>query len=177
MQDDDGGFYFLVYPKERAYEDDVLPDHGDPQVVWPKTTSVTAAGVAALAQASSSPRFRRQFPEAAARYSDQARKGWSFLQNALRKHGRDGAYQKISHYGHEFLHDDELAWAAAEMFGLTGDRQYQQELISRFDPSIATRNVGPGGACSKDTVRHSELRLCRPDRQGKTGPVRRCVSW
>ena len=35
MQDDDGGFYFLVYPRDRKYEHDVLPDHGDPQVVWP----------------------------------------------------------------------------------------------------------------------------------------------
>jgi hypothetical protein len=135
MQDDDGGFYFLVYPKERAYEDNVLPDHGDPQVVWPKTTAVTAAAVAALAQASSSPVFRKQFPEAATLYWEKARKGWSFLQDALTKYGRDGAYQKISHYGHEFFHDDELAWAATEMFVATGDHAYEKEVISRFNPS------------------------------------------
>jgi hypothetical protein len=41
MQDDDGGFYFLVYPRDRAYENDVLPDHGDPQIVWPKNTAAT----------------------------------------------------------------------------------------------------------------------------------------
>src|SRR6185436_21011395 len=53
MQDADGGFYFLVYPRDRRYEDNVTPDHGDPQVVFPKTTSVTAAAVAALAQCGS----------------------------------------------------------------------------------------------------------------------------
>src|SRR5207248_2992174 len=58
LQDADGGFYFLVYPKSREYESGVLPDHGDAQVVWPKNTAVTAAAVAALAQCASSPRFR-----------------------------------------------------------------------------------------------------------------------
>src|SRR5450755_4007723 len=48
MQDSDGGFYFLVYPRDRKYEDNVLPDHGDPQIVFPKTTAATAAAVAAL---------------------------------------------------------------------------------------------------------------------------------
>ena len=135
MQDADGGFYFLVYPKERAYEDDVLPDRGDPQVVWPKTTSVTAAAVAALAQTSSSPLFRRQFPDAANLYLEKAKVGWAFLQRALARYGRDGAYQRISHYGNEFLHDDELAWAAAELFAATGDHAYERELIAHFNPT------------------------------------------
>ncbi len=29
MQDADGGFYFLVYPREREYESNVTPDQGD----------------------------------------------------------------------------------------------------------------------------------------------------
>ena len=75
MQDDDGGFYFLVYPRDREYESNVLPDQGDPQIVWPKNTAATAAAVAALAQASSSPLFKKQFPEAAAVYLAKAKKG------------------------------------------------------------------------------------------------------
>jgi hypothetical protein len=31
MQDADGGFYFLVYPKGREYESNVLPENGDPR--------------------------------------------------------------------------------------------------------------------------------------------------
>ncbi len=143
MQDADGGFYFLVYPRDRKYEDDVLPDRGDSQVVWPKTTAVTAAAVAALAEAASSPLFKRQFPAAAATYLRKAQLGWSFLQKAIAKYGKDGSYQKITHYGNEFLHDDELAWAAAALFGATGEATYQAQLKSWFDPtSVGTRRWG-----------------------------------
>ena len=83
MQDTDGGFYFLVYPQNREYEANVTPDHGDPQVVWPKTTSVTAASVAALAQCASSPAFKRAYPAAAAAYLAKAKLGWQFLMNAI----------------------------------------------------------------------------------------------
>ncbi len=135
MQDADGGFYFLVYPRDREYEDDVLPDHGDPQVVWPKTTSVTAAATAALAEIASSPLFKQQFPADAARYLQKAQAGWAFLQSAIAKYGKDGAYQKITHYGNEFMHDDELAWAAAAMFVATGDPGYQAKLLEWYDPA------------------------------------------
>jgi Glycosyl hydrolase family 9/Cellulase N-terminal ig-like domain len=137
MQDADGGFYFLVYPRERRYEDDVTPDHGDPQVVFPKTTSVTAAATAALAQCASSPRFKKEFPEAAALYLDKANKGWAFLDRAIAKYGKDGAYQKITHYGDDFMHDDELAWAAVEMYLATGDPKYQKLLDEWLNPADA----------------------------------------
>ena len=143
MQDDDGGFYFLVYPRDRSYELDVLPDHGDPQVVWPKTTAMTAASVAALAQCASSPNFKKQFPEAAALYLEKAKKGWAFLERAIREHGKDGAYQRISHYGDVFIHDDELAWAACEMFLATGDPELQKTLMRWLNPGdVSTRRWG-----------------------------------
>ncbi|HLJ57534.1 MAG TPA: glycoside hydrolase family 9 protein [Chthonomonadaceae bacterium] len=135
MQDEDGGFYFLVYPKGRAYENDALPDHGDRQVVFPKTTAVTAAATAALAQAASSPRFKRAFPEAAAQYLSKARKGWAFLERAWAKHGRVGAYQKITHYGDTFMDNDEIAWAATELYLGTGEQRFHDELRRHFDPS------------------------------------------
>lgn len=135
MQDADGGFYFLVYPRDREYEIDVLPDHGDPQVVYPKTTTVTAAATAALAQCASSPRFKQQFPEAAALYLNEAKKGWAFLERAIAKYGRDGAYQKITHYGDDSMHNDELAWAACELFLATGDKAYQDKVLDWLKPS------------------------------------------
>lgn len=138
MQDEDGGFYFLVYPKDRRYEDDVLPDSGDPQVVWPKTTAVTAAAVAALAEAGSSPLMKSQFPVESANYLAKAQRGWSFLMNSIARFGKDGSYQKITHYGNEFMHDDELAWAAAAMYAATGDSKYSANLFEWFpDPSSA----------------------------------------
>lgn len=136
LQDTDGGFYFLVYPKDQRYENRVLPQNGLPQVVWPKTTAVTAAAVGALAEAGSSPLMKAQFPAEAAMYLQKAQLGWTFLMNAIATHGKDGSYQKATHYGHEFMHDDELAWAAAAMFAATGDAQYHAKLMEYFpDPN------------------------------------------
>ena len=135
LQDADGGFYFLVYPKDRRYESNVLPDRGDAQVVWPKNTSATAAAVAALAETASSPRFKAAYPQAAAAYLAKAQAGWKFLTSAVAKHGKAGAYQKLTHYGDDFAHDDELAWAAAAMFAATGDATIHTTLKAWFDPS------------------------------------------
>ncbi len=139
LQDTDGGFYFLVYPREREYESGTQPDQGDSQVVWPKTTASTAASVAALAQTASSPLFKQKYPAEAAAYMAKAKLGWSFLTNAITRYGKAGSYQKITHYGDDSTHDDELAWAAAEMFAATGEAQYQQKLNEWFpDPSSSS---------------------------------------
>lgn len=136
MQDADGAFYYSVYPQSREYEFDVLPENGDPQVVWPKNTATTAAAVAALAQCSSSPLFKQIYPQAAATYWAKAKLGWQFLTNAIARFGFDGAYQKIQHFDDDFMHRDELAWAACEMFLASGDPQYQAKLFEWFpDPT------------------------------------------
>jgi hypothetical protein len=130
MQDDDGAFYFLVYPINRKYEGDVLPDHGDPQVVFPKTLSATAAAVGALAEIGSSPAFVKAFPKQAAVYAARAQKGYAFLTKAITEHGLLGASQKISHYGLRFGAMDELSYAAAAMFAATGEKRYEDDLKS-----------------------------------------------
>jgi hypothetical protein len=139
MQDADGGFYFLVYPINREYEANVLPENGDPQVVWPKNTSVTAAAVAALAEAASSPTMIKYYPQAAAKYLQKAQLGWQFLMSAIAQHGLAGSYQKITFYSDDWTHNDELAWAAAAMYAATGSAQYQTQLFQWFpnpaDPS------------------------------------------
>ena len=141
MQDTDGGFFYMVYPQFREYETDVLPENGDPQVLWPKNTASTAAAVAALAQCASSPHFRAAYPQAASGYWAKALLGWQFLTNAIAVHGLAGAYQLIMHFDDEFTHMDELSWAACEMFLATGDPQYQTQLEAWFpdptDPSTA----------------------------------------
>jgi hypothetical protein len=134
MQDSDGGFYFLVYPRNRPYELNVLPQNGDPQVVWPKTTSATAAAVGALAEAASSPLFKSEFPQASALYLQKAQLGWTFLMNAIAAHGKAGAYQKLTDYGNTFAGNDNLAWAAAAMYAATGDPAYQTQLFQWYNP-------------------------------------------
>ncbi len=138
LQDSDGGFYFLVYPKNREYESGTPPDQGDAQVVWPKTTSATAAAVAALAQCGSSPLMKQHYPQAAASYLAKATLGWQFLANAIALYGKNGAYQKITHYGDNYADQDELAWAAVEMYVATGDPSYQQTLFQWFPDPTAT---------------------------------------
>jgi hypothetical protein len=136
VQDADGGFYYSVYPQYREYEFDVLPENGDPEVVWPKNTACSAAAVAALAQISSSPRFKQAYPQAANDYWVKAKLGWQFLTNAIERLGLNGSYQKIQHFGDDFTHRDELSWAACEMYLATGDPQYQQKLFEWFpDPT------------------------------------------
>src|SRR6185503_12267461 len=92
----------------------------------------TAAAVAALAQCASSPAFRQRYPAEATNYLQKARLGWQFLINAINRYGKDGAYQKITTYGDDFMHDDELAWAACEMFLATGNAAYHQKLKEWF---------------------------------------------
>ncbi len=128
MQDSDGGFFFLVYPRDRAYELDVLPQNGDPQVVFPKNTIATGAAVGALAQCAASPHFRRHYPAEAARFLEAARVGYAFLKRAVAKHGFEGALQAISHYGAFSGHTDELAYAAAALFAATGEKSYEDDL-------------------------------------------------
>ncbi|HHY84550.1 MAG TPA: glycoside hydrolase family 9 [Verrucomicrobia bacterium] len=141
MQDADGGFYYMVHPLQREYEFDVLPENGDPQVVWPKNTASTAAAVAALMQCASSPAFQQAYPAAANDYRARAFLGWQFLTNAIAAHGLDGAYQRIMHFDDFATHTDDLAWAACELFLATGDPQYQNLLLSWFpdpvDPDTA----------------------------------------
>ena len=134
MQDSDGGFYFLVYPRERAYEADVTPDNGDRQTVFPKTTSSTAAASAALCQIASSPSFKRHYPVEADRYLRQATIGWHFLKKARRAHGEIGAYQTISHYGDRFMDRDEIVWLATELFLATGEPEYHDYVLEHFKP-------------------------------------------
>jgi hypothetical protein len=135
LQDADGGFYFIVYPKSREYEGNVSltnGNDGDPQVVWPKNTSATAAAVAALAECASSPAFRKAYPATAALYLRKATLGWQFLTNAIAKYGKVGAYQKITFYGDDFTDNDEESWAACEMYLATGNPKYQQQLFAWF---------------------------------------------
>lgn len=131
LQDADGGFYFIVYPRARQYELDVLPDRGDSQLVLPKNTSATASAVAALAEIASSPTFKAAYPDAANQYLAKAVLGWQFLQNAIAQHGRDGAYQMVTFSSDVFMHDDELAWAAAALYVATGEPAYDNALRSQ----------------------------------------------
>ncbi len=157
MQDSDGGFYYSVYSQDREYESDVLPENGDPQVVWPKNTVATAVAVAALAQCASSPLMKQAYPQAAENYWAKAQLGWQFMTNAIAIHGRAGAYQDIQHFGGDFTDHDEFAWAACEMFLAAGDPQYRDKLYEWFpdptDPSTMRWGWWRMSACYGNAIR------------------------
>ena len=145
----DGGFYTLVYPKDQEYEADYAPDHAPPQhILWPKTTSVTAAAVAALAEIGSSPGFCSSFGLSRTdwvnnKYLAAAKLGWNFLMRGIDKYGKSGSFQKLYNYGDPFTHDDELAWAAAAMFAAGYSDTYEKTTGSnRFvhDPDFLLRH-------------------------------------
>jgi len=142
MQDDDGGFHFLVYPRDRRYEQDVLPDRGDPQILWPKNSAATAAAVAALAQCAASKSLQHHYPAETKRYLAAARKGWQFLRAAQARF--DGEiYRKFTHYGDDFKDADELAWAAVELYAATGEPEFEAQVRKRLDPTdSSTRRWG-----------------------------------
>ena len=129
MQDSDGGFFSMVNPRTRRFENDVTPSEGDRQVVWPKTLIATGVAVGALAQLGHSPAFRAVYPNVANRYREQALRGWDFIEAAVAEHGILGGHQRIFHYGERFQANDELAYAAAALFAMTGDPKYEERLM------------------------------------------------
>ena len=135
LQDADGGFYSIVYPENRQYEVNCLPQDGDNQVVYPKTTTATAAAVAILAQAASSPAMRQYYPAATAHYLAEALSGYAFLTNAFATYGHAGASQHMgqSYYGQE----DNVAWAYCELYLATTNQCFHNLLMNSFTPASA----------------------------------------
>ena len=132
MQDTDGGFFVLVYPKTRPYElDNSLQgtNVGDTLVVWPKNTIATAISVGALAEIGSSPKFKQTYGTTIAdSYLNAAKSGWTFLMNAITKYGLTTSYQQIR--GGDSDHTSALCYAASSLFTATGDSQYSSKLYS-----------------------------------------------
>jgi hypothetical protein len=143
MQDTDGGFFSMVNPQDRRFENDVLPSEGYRQAVWPKTLISSGVAVGALAQLGNSPAFRAVYPQAAEGYREQALRGWDFIEAAVEKHGILGGHQRIFHYGEKFDANDELAYAAAALFSMTGQSKYEQRLIEwmPYDPDLIPNNT------------------------------------
>lgn len=141
IQDTDGGFYTLLRPTTRPYDDDQdlsASRPGDQMAAYPKSTQAAAAAVAALAQIGSSPAFRTQFGNTLAdTYIAAAEAGWAWLQALFVAEGsRNKAFQKIWHYGMMFAQDDELAWAAIELYLATGNETYHADVLTQ--PSYTT---------------------------------------
>ena len=107
------------------------------------------------------------FPPQPPSISNARKRVGRFFAHAIAQHGRDGSYQKITHYGDTFMHDDELAWAATEMFLATGDGSIHAELTGTFDPAARRREeVVMGAPLRVLRMRDPQLCFCREKRAG-----------
>ena len=130
-------FYTLLRPLTRPYDDDqdlqTSQTSGDLMAAWPCSSVASAAAVAALAQIGGSPLFRAQYGTTIAdTYLNAAKAGWAALIDlfaSLDPNGKAYAFQLVWHYSVDSSHDDELAWAATELYLATGDIQYHDWLL------------------------------------------------
>ena len=125
MQDADGGLYHKLTAKR--FEDLAMPhEEYKPRFVVQKTTAATLGFAAVFARASKVvERYENQLPGRSARYKQAAIRAWEWAKKNPKityvqpEDFQTGMYgTKPEHLG------DEWAWAAAEMFQVTGKKKY-----------------------------------------------------
>jgi endoglucanase len=133
MQRDDGGVYHKV--NTRKWADGLRPaEDRDTRWLAEVTTHDTARAAAALAAGA---RHLRPFDEARAeRYAAAAKTAWAFLEahpEPIPKEGfRNRDWTGGGEYGDRFGDADERAWAAVELYALTGEDRYHQAYLTRL---------------------------------------------
>ena len=146
------------------------------EVVWPKNTVCTAAAVAALAQCASSPRFQASLSAGGQRLFGKGKTGLAIPDQCHRAiRFLNGSHEKIQHFGDDFTHRDELAWAACEMYLATADTQYQTEAVGvvpgpdRFERPFKWGEDG----CSRVTAMRFGIMRSRPaTERSRRSPIR-----
>ncbi|NLB63311.1 MAG: hypothetical protein GX801_04300 [Fibrobacter sp.] len=134
MQDDDGGVFFKVTPKN--FSGNVMPAD-DPSVrfVIGKSTSSTLNFVAMTAQAYR--RYKDIDPAFADTCLARAKLAWAWAKKNDKIPYTQGANSKLfkdvrtGGYGDNSF-SDEFYWAAAELFLSTKDKKYKEELTGNF---------------------------------------------
>lgn len=139
LQEPDGGFYSVIRPATRKYEDNVSlqeGDTGDLMVPFPKDLVSSHMIAAALAKFGRCPQLRAQYGDAKAdSYIAAAIRTWDWTIAAWDTHGRMGAIQPMrGGWGH--MGDDTWASLCIELYLATGDPRYHDELLTR--PTLET---------------------------------------
>jgi hypothetical protein len=121
MQDPtDGGVFSMIKPFGHSYQNTMPGKNKNiTRYLVPKDTTVTAAYTAALARAARSPVLKKYYPKLINELTNKAIKSWNWLE---KNHG----YQGFHHYGRENGDLDERAWAAIELYALTGKQKYHK---------------------------------------------------
>ena len=125
MQDTDGGLYHKLTAKR--FEDLAMPhEEYKPRFVVQKTTAATLGFAAVFARASRiAANYSQQLPGRAKRYEQAALKAWAWAkQNPKTTYVQAEGFQTGMYGSKPENLNDEWAWAAAEMFQLTGKKKY-----------------------------------------------------
>jgi len=165
MQDADSGFYFLVYPRNREYENDVPPENGDPADCLAKKTGGNGGGGRRARACSSSPLSKNNF----------RRPRQLLCEGKTRLAVFDECDYEIRQ-GRRVSKTDPLrrrfhAQRRTRVGGLrnvSGDRrpQYQRQLFAWFpDRPTRTHFIGAGGGCIKATATQSAVTPSRAQRR------------
>ncbi|MBV6803826.1 glycoside hydrolase family 9 protein [Xanthomonas axonopodis pv. cassiae] len=164
MQDPaDGGVYHKLTDKQ--FDGLVMPDQATQQrYVVMKTTAATLdfAAVMAVASRVYAP-FEKQYPGLSARMLKASRAAWAWA-----KQHPDVIYRQPSDVrtgGYDDAHlDDEFAWAAAELYIVTGEDGFYDAMIARNVPATVPSWGNVGGLAWMSLAAHRDRLTPHADR-------------
>lgn len=129
MQDRDGGVYHKVSTKK--YPPTVMPeDDIEQQYIYDKTTSATADFCAVMALAARV--YRNYCKEMYERFKKAAINAWAWLLNnpAIKPSGNIDRFLTVEYTDRNI--DDDIFWAACELYSLTGDKSFHNKISDTF---------------------------------------------
>jgi len=141
MQDSvDGGVFGMSKPKGMHYQS-TMPGANEniERYLAPKDTTVTAGYAAALARAARSRILQKHDKALATLLGERAIKAWEWLENNEGMHGYHH-YGKSNGDDGDEGHEHARAWAAIELYALTGETKYHDAFVQYHRPLL--RNDG-----------------------------------
>ena len=170
MQDEDGGVYHKL--TNQNFDGEVMPHAATTQrYVVQKTTAATLNFAAVMAVASRVlAAYAEEFPGRSAAYAGAATKAWTWAKANPNIRYTQPTDIKTGTYG-DAQFADEFAWAAAELFILTGEAVYLTEFFATETAAIVPSwpDVGALGYISLAT--HGASRMSESNYQAITAAL------
>lgn len=134
MQDSvDGGVFGMSKPKDMHYQYTMPGEMALTRYLAPKDTTVTGGYIAALARSARSPILQKHDKALADLLKARAIKAWEWLDENEGMHGYHH-YGKASPDATDEGHEHARAWAAIELYALTGKEKYHDSFMAHHKP-------------------------------------------
>ena len=136
MQDtEDGGVFSMSKPLGCSYQNTMPGEKKNlKRYLAPKDTTATGAYTAALARVARSDVIKKHYPKLVEEMKSRAIKSWEWLE-------KNPGYHGFHHYGKENADLDERAWAAIELYALTGNQKYHTAFEQLHKPMERANGV------------------------------------